>query len=87
MTVDELIVKIQADTKDLRRKLAETNKHLNKIDKNSRQAGASMSAAFTKGKVALVAATAAALQLLRCCGSRCRSASPMEQCFCRCMGG
>ena len=37
MTVDELIVKIQADTKDLRKKLGETNKHLNKIDKNSKQ--------------------------------------------------
>ena len=62
MTVDELIVKIQADTKDLRKKLGETNRHLDKIDKNSKQAGASMSAAFTKGKIALVAATAAALK-------------------------
>lgn len=61
-TVDELIVKIQADTKDLRKKLDETNRHLNKIDKNSKQAGSSMSAAFTKGKIALVAATAAALK-------------------------
>ena len=58
-TVDELIVKIQADTKDLRKKLGETNKHLNKMDKNSKQAGASMSAAFTKGRLAIIAATAA----------------------------
>jgi len=58
-TVDELIVKIQADTKDLRKKLGETNKHLNKIDKNSKQAGASMSSAFTTGKIAAVAAAAA----------------------------
>ena len=61
-TVDELIVKIQADTKDLRKKLGETNKQLDKIDRNSKEAGASMSAAFTKGKIAIVAAAAAAVK-------------------------
>lgn len=61
-TVDELIVKIQADTKDLRKKLGETNRSLDKIDKNSKKAGTSMAAAFTKGKIAVVAAAAAVLK-------------------------
>lgn len=62
-TVDELIVEIKADTKDLRKKLDKTNKQLDKTSKNSKKAGKNMNAAFSKAAVAAVALGAAALKL------------------------
>ena len=62
-TVDELIVEIKADTKDLRKKLDKTNKQLGATSKNSKKAGKDMNAAFSKAAVAAVALGAAALKL------------------------
>tara|TARA_Y100001970_G_scaffold293485_1_gene440622 strand:+ start:25 stop:1734 length:1710 start_codon:yes stop_codon:yes gene_type:complete len=64
-TVDQLIVEIKADTKDLRKKLDQTNKQLKNTGKNSKQAGTSMAAAFSKARVAVVALGAAAALLGR----------------------
>ena len=51
-TVDELIVEIKADTKDLRKKLDQTNKQLKNTGKNSKQAGTSMAAALAAASCA-----------------------------------
>jgi len=62
-TVDELIVQIKADTKDLNKKLTHTNKQLNKTGKEAENAGKKLKAGLSKGKVAAVAITAVLVKL------------------------
>ena len=64
-TVDELIVKIRADNKDLRKKLDQTNKQLKKTQKTSEKASKSMAAGFSKAKVALLAFSVVAVKLIK----------------------
>ena len=54
-TVDELIISIKADTKDLRKKLDKTNKQLTKTGNESKKAGKNINEAFSKGKLMAVA--------------------------------
>jgi hypothetical protein len=63
-TVDQLIVEIRADTKDLRKKLGTTNKQLEKTGKEAKKAGKGMGNAFSTGKIAIVAATAALIKFV-----------------------
>ena len=56
-TVDELVVQIRADTKDLRNKLGQTNKQLEKTGKEAKKAGKGLGNAFSGGKIAIIAAT------------------------------
>ena len=56
-TVDELVVQIRADTKDLRNKLGQTNKQLEKTGKEAKKAGKGIGNAFSGGKIAIIAAT------------------------------
>ena len=63
-TVDELVVQIRADTKDLRKKLGQTNKQLEKTGAEAKKAGKGMGEAFSGGKIAIVAATAALVKFV-----------------------
>ena len=57
-TVDELKILIKAETKDLRKKLDETNKKLDQTNKKSKKAGQTMNASFKKAAVGAAALAA-----------------------------
>lgn len=57
-TVDELKILIKAETKDLKKKLDDTNKKLEKTSSASKKAGKDMSASFKKAAVGAAALTA-----------------------------
>jgi hypothetical protein len=63
-TVDELIIAIKADTKDLNKKLDKTNKQLKKTGKEAKKSGKNIGAAFSKGKVAVVAFSAVMVKMV-----------------------
>mgnify|MGYP003629278054 CR=1 FL=1 len=63
-TVDELIIAIKADTKDLNKKLNKTNKQLKKTGKEAKKSGKNINAAFSKGKVAAVAFAAVMVKMV-----------------------
>jgi len=62
-TVDELKILIKAETKDLRKKLDETNRKLDQTSKKSSKAGTDMSAAFKKAAIGAAALTAVAIKV------------------------
>jgi len=63
-TVDELIIAIKADTKDLNKKLNKTNKQLKKTGKEAKKSGKNINAAFSKGKVAAAAFAAVMVKMV-----------------------
>ena len=62
-TVDELVIAIKADTKDLNKKLDKTNKQLKKTGTRAEKAGKKLKAGLSKGKVGAIALTAVLVKM------------------------